>query len=82
MPHDGTPMEPKTEMANTETVDSAQVAVSSTAVLGRCVNLAKEGLLEDGAHHKQWYLAMILKELDASAHYDYEQWGTDMGIAP
>lgn len=42
-------------------------------------NLAREALQVDGTHHKQWYLAMILKEVDAAAHYDYEQWGVDVG---
>lgn len=48
----------------------------------RVSNLAREALNTDGAHHKQWFLAMILKEVDAAAHYDYEQFGVDMGIAP
>ena len=51
-------------------------------LLGRVSRLARSAMTEDGEHHKQWYLAMILKEVDAKAHYDLEQWGIDMGIAP
>lgn len=48
----------------------------------RVSHLAREALQTDGAHHKQWFLAMILKEVDPAAHYDCEKWGVDTGTAP
>jgi len=46
----------------------------------KAVALAAEGLVEDGAHHKQWYLEEILKTLDANE----EDWPSDWtpGISP
>lgn len=70
-------------MPNQQSKTDGLAAVALDPVVRKRVsNLAREALQTDGAHHKQWFLAMILKEVDAPAHYDCEQWGVDMGIAP
>ena len=70
------------QATDADTKRAALPAVSSTDLLGRCANMAKDALLTDGAHHKQWYLAMILKELDAAALHELEARGDDLGVAP
>jgi hypothetical protein len=70
--------------ANQDTMQKLETkpGVECSDLLGRVSNLARDAMTTHGEHHKQWYLAMILKEVDAKSHYDYEQWGIDMGIAP
>jgi len=48
----------------------------------RALELIKEGLDTDGAHHKQWYLAMLLELLSPTDAADRERLGYDMGICP
>jgi deoxyribodipyrimidine photolyase len=53
----------------------------------KAIDLATDGLLRDGGHHKQWFLEEILKALDVDLDqlrkdllandYDWEE-----GIAP
>ena len=42
----------------------------------KVVELAQEGLVRDGAHHKQWYLEQIIKEMGEHP-VDHDE-----GIAP
>lgn len=43
-----------------------------------CVN----GLCTDGAHHKQWFLASILREVDPSQFEGLKRVGHNMGMPP
>ncbi len=45
----------------------------------KLIELVKEGLATDGAHHKQWYLEQIGKEIgmDDTDFSDFEE-----GVAP
>ena len=45
-------------------------------------DLALEGLCTDGEHHKQWYLAEILRNLDPNKYQELREEGEDLGIAP
>ena len=49
----------------------------------RIIELLKDGLQTDGAHHKQWYLNEVLKLINADIARDVEEhWTHDGGIAP
>lgn len=46
------------------------------------IELLKEGLWTDGAHHKQWYLYEVLELIDPKIAKDIERLTGDKGIAP
>ena len=49
----------------------------------RIIELLKDGMQTDGAHHKQWYLSEALKLVDESVAKEVaEHWTADPGIAP
>ena len=50
--------------------------------LKRAIELIKDGLDTDGAHHKQWYLALLLEALAPTEAADRARLGYDMGICP
>ena len=45
-------------------------------------DLALEGLCTDGAHHKQYVLAEILRNLDPAKYQELREAGEDLGVAP
>jgi hypothetical protein len=49
----------------------------------RIIEVLKDGLQTDGAHHKQWYLNEVLKLIEPDVAKDVEMhWTHDGGIAP
>lgn len=49
----------------------------------RIIELLKDGLQTDGAHHKQWYLNEVLKLVDLQIAKDVEEhWTHDVGSCP
>jgi len=49
----------------------------------RIIEVLKDGLQTDGAHHKQWYLNEVMKLINADIAKDVEtHWTHDGGIAP
>ena len=54
--------------------------------LEKIKNYCLEGLMIDGGHHKQWYLAEILRHLCFILDEEYnsllEEYGFDEGITP
>ncbi len=51
-------------------------------VLEEIMELAREGVQTDGAHHKQWYLEEILKRLAPLELEFYDQYVGREGIPP
>jgi hypothetical protein len=48
----------------------------------KVVNLAIDGLLVDGGHHKQWYLEEILKTFGVNLNELQKECEFEKGIAP
>jgi len=55
--------------------------VGKYALVEAIRELAEEGLQTDGGHHKQWYLAQILRVIGMT-NADLRQVTDDLGIAP
>lgn len=45
-------------------------------------DLVLEGLMIDGAHHKQWYLEQVLLRLGGYEESDLRDLGHERGVAP
>lgn len=58
--------------------------VNSSGLLGCISIIVKDALFTDGAHHKQWYLAKILKMIEPKTYKYLKETGAglDTGIAP
>jgi len=67
------------ELDPTQPLDPRRNMESKPVDIDRALELARDGLHIDGAHHKQWYLEEILKSLgeDLPSEEEYEP-----GIAP
>jgi len=52
--------------------------------LDETVKIILEGLITDGAHHKQWYLEQVLQSLVEPEYYETcrKEFEWDEGIAP
>ena len=50
--------------------------------IGQAIDLAIDALMEDGGHHKQWYLEEILKVLGQDVEELREEYDFEKGIAP
>jgi len=62
----------------------AQTRVSGTLdpLLDKIRSLCLQGMQTDGAHHKQWVLAEILREVAPGTFETLQRTGHNMGMSP